>query len=118
MLLANYPILVYNTQADALAAITAIDAIGEAYFVGLGYTIALNPRRIVPKNMGTGEERLDAAGLEGWKGPFLHNGVNYVLSPTPIYGEGWKPLYIQQNGPAYTEQNTPDEWFDSEGVPV
>jgi hypothetical protein len=118
MKLANYPILVFNTEAEALQAVKVIDLIGEAYYKELGYVIADNPRRVVPKNIKTGEDRLDAAGLEGWKGPFVHKGLVYILSPTPIYGEGWKARYQLANGPAYTEQMSPAEWFDKDGVPI
>lgn len=118
MLLANYPILVYPSQAEAQHGVAVIEAIGEAYHVSLGYIIADNPRRIVPKSLATGQDRPDAAGRLGWYGPYFYGGLHYTLSPTPEFGEGWKDRYSLANGPAYVEQLSPAEWFDSDGVPV
>lgn len=118
MLLADYLILVYPTQQTAEEGVAIIEAIGEAYHVSLGYIIADNPRRIVPKSLATGLDRLDAAGRLGWYGPYFYKGLHYTLSPTLEFGEGWKARYATAGGPVYVEQVSPTEWFDSDGVPI
>ena len=118
MRLANYPILVFPTEQDTIQAIAIIDAIGEAYFLESGYEIADNPRRVVPKSVKTGQNNYAAAGRTGWLGPFFYDNLHYTLSPTKLFGEGWKSRYSLAGGPAYVEQMPPAEWFDFEGTPI
>lgn len=118
MRLVNHLILTFPNVQDAADAISVIDAIGEAYYLSLGYEILDNPRRVVSKNKGTGSNYYGDSGFLGWTGPYFYDNLHYIISPTNFYGEGWKDRYALASGPVYTEIMSPSEWFDQDGVPL